>query len=158
MIRPAAPPDAGAIVAIWNHVIRDTTITFTTQEKTEAELCELITDRAPGFVVAEEGGEIMGFATYGLFRDGPGYAHTRELTIQLATEGQGRGLGRALMSALEAVAREDGVHVLMAGISGANPGSVAFHARLGFKTCGTLREVGRKWGRWLDLVLMQKIL
>ncbi|KPP88688.1 MAG: phosphinothricin acetyltransferase [Rhodobacteraceae bacterium HLUCCO07] len=158
MIRPARPGDAASIATIWNHVIRDTTVTFTTEEKTEAGLCAMMTDRAPGFVVAQESGAIIGFATYGTFRNGPGYAHTRELTIQLAPEARGRGLGRALMSALEEAARADGVHVLMAGISGANPGSVAFHARLGFETCGTLREVGCKWGEWLDLVLMQKIL
>ncbi|WP_306005833.1 GNAT family N-acetyltransferase [Aquicoccus porphyridii] len=158
MIRPAAPGDAASIAAIWNHVIRDTTVTFTTEEKTEAGLIAMMAERAPGFIVAEEGGAITGFATYGPFRGGPGYAHTRELTIQLAPEGRGRGLGRALMSALEEAARRDGIHVLMAGISGANPGSVAFHARLGFETCGTLREVGHKWGQWLDLVLMQKIL
>ncbi len=158
MIRPAEPGDAASIAAIWNHIIRDTTVTFTTEEKTREGLCAMMADRAPGVVVAQEGGVITGFATYGPFRNGPGYAHTLELTIQLVPEGRGRGLGRALMSALEEVARGDGVHVLMAGISGANPGSVAFHARLGFQTCGTLREVGRKWGEWLDLVLMQKIL
>lgn len=158
MIRPAEPRDAPGIAAIWNHIIRDTTITFTTEEKTEAGLVAMMAERAPGFLVAEEAGEVLGFATYGTFRNGPGYAHARELTIQLGEGARGRGVGRALINALEDAARSEGVHVLMAGISGANPGSVAFHARLGFETCGTIREVGHKWGNWLDLVLMQKIL
>lgn len=157
-IRPAQPGDAAAICAIWNRVIRDTAITFTTEEKTPDALAETIAARGDGFVVAEEAGGIAGFATISPFRSGPGYAHTLEHTIHLAPDARGRGLGRALMTRLETVAAGQGAHCLIAAISGANPDAVRFHAAMGFATVGRLPETGFKGGQWLDLILMQKFL
>lgn len=157
-IRPAQSSDAGAVCALWNAVIRDTTITFTSDEKTEAALTGLIADRAGAFLVAETDGGVGGFATFGTFRAGPGYAHTAEHTILLAPEVRGLGVGRALMHALERCARSAGVHVLVGAVSGENAGGIAFHSALGFGQVGLMPQVGRKNGRWLDLVLMQKIL
>lgn len=158
IVRPARPEDAAPICAIWNPVIRDTLVTFTTQEKTEAGIAADIAARGPSFVVAEAEGQVQGFATSFPFRSGPGYAFTREHSIILRSAAHGRGVGRALMSALEEAARADGVHSLFAGVSGANPEGLAFHARLGFAEVARLPEVGFKAGRWLDLVLMQKFL
>ena len=155
-VRPARAEDAAAIAGLWNAMIRDTLPTFTTQEKTVAEVAEMIALR-PGFWVLEDGA-VEGFVTYGAFRAGPGYAATVEHSIVLAPAAQGRGGGRALLqTALEQAAAE-GRHVMVAAISGANPGAVAFHERLGFRTVGRLPETGRKGGRWLDLILMQKML
>lgn len=161
MIRPATAADCAAIAAIWNPVIRDTLVTFTTAEKTAEGLAATLAEKAEaghGFFVAEAGGGIAGFATYGQFRAGPGYARTMEHSVILAPEGRGRGLGRALMAAVEDHAAAGGAHSIFAGVSGANPEGRAFHAALGYREVAVLPEVGFKFGRWLDLVLMQKIL
>jgi len=157
-IRPADPADAAAIASITNAVIRDSLITFTTDLRTREGIASDIAARRGCYLVAELDGQVVGFATYAPFRSGPGYAHTREHSIQLAPEARGMGLGRALMTVLENAALADGVHVLVAGISSANPQAIPFHAALGFAEVGRMPEVGHKWDRWLDLVLMQKIL
>lgn len=158
IIRRAEAADAVAICAIANRIIRDTLVTFTTTERSTAEVAAEIAARGERFRVAELDGAVVGFASYGRFRDGPGYARTAEHSIQLTEAVRGRGIGRALLGDLEEVARKGEVHVLVAGISGANPQGLAFHASMGFRDVGRLPQVGRKFGRWLDLVLMQKIL
>lgn len=157
-IRQAQPSDAGDIAVITNTIIRDTLVTFTTDERSPEAIAEDIRARGPSYLVAEDDGRVLGFATYGVFRSGPGYTQCREVSIQLSDDARGQGGGRALMQQLQAVARNDGIHVLVAGISSANPAAVAFHAALGFHEVGRMPEVGCKWGRRLDLVLMQKIL
>jgi L-amino acid N-acyltransferase len=160
-VRPAAPDDAVAIAGLWNPLIRDTLVTFTTAEKSPEAIAALIAERAAagqGFLVADAPGGLAGFALYGQFRTGPGYARTMENTVILAEAAQGRGLGRALMGALEAHAAAAGVHSMIAGVSSGNPAGIAFHARLGYAEIAVLREVGYKFGRWLDLHLMQKFL
>jgi phosphinothricin acetyltransferase len=160
-LRPATGGDVPAIREIWNAVIRDTLITFNPVEKTEEELAALIAAKAGlghPFLVAELDGQVTGFATYGQFRGGAGYARTMEHTIILAPASRGRGVGRVLMAALEEHARAAGVHSIFAGVSAANEAGVAFHAALGYAEVARLREVGRKAGQWLDLVLMQKFL
>lgn len=157
-IRAAAPEDAGAIAGIWNPYIRETAVTFTTEEKTEAGLAADIAARPGAFFVACENDAVLGFATAFAFRGGPGYRHTLEHTVQLAPGARGRGLGRALMTGLEDALRDRGAHVLVAGVSGENAAGIAFHAAIGFETVGRMPQVGHKFGRWMDLVLMQKIL
>ncbi|MDU8913237.1 N-acetyltransferase family protein [Aestuariicoccus sp. MJ-SS9] len=158
IVRPARAGDAAAIAAIWNPIIDDTAITFTTAPKTEAGIAADVAARGAAFQVAETDGTAIGFATYFPFRGGPGYARTMEHSVMLAPEARGQGAGRALMTALEAVARDAGIHSLIGGVSGENPEGVAFHERLGFKEIARLPEVGFKFGRWMDLVLMQKML
>jgi L-amino acid N-acyltransferase YncA len=157
-LRPACAQDAERICAIWNHVIETSAATFTTAPKTESGITADIAARGPAFQVAEWDGQVIGFATYFQFRGGPGYRFTMEHSIQLAPEARGRGAGRALMGVLEQAARDAEVHSLWAGVTGENPDGVAFHARLGFVEAARLPEVGYKFGRWMDLVLMQKIL
>ena len=158
ILRKATPGDAAAIAAIWNPIIRDSAVTFTSEEKTEDALVEMIMARGPAFIVAETAGAVLGFASYGAFRDGPGYAHVGEHTIHLAPHARGQGVGRALMRALEAQARRAGIRVLVAGISGENPAACGFHAALGFVEVGRMPGVGCKFGRLMDLILMQKTL
>jgi L-amino acid N-acyltransferase YncA len=161
LIRPFRETDAEAVLAIWNPIIRSTTITFTSEEKTAQGLGQMIAARRSAgqeFFVAEQGGRVLGFATYAQFRAGNGYARAMEHTIILGPEAKGQGLGRGLMTHLEDHARAAGNHTLFAGVSGENAGGVAFHAAIGFTEIARIREVGRKFDRWLDLVLMQKIL
>jgi phosphinothricin acetyltransferase len=157
MIRQARPEDAEAIAAIWNQIIRDTTATFTTAEKDPTALADQIAKGTPWWVACVNN-TVQGHATYGQFRSGPGYARSMEHSIHLSNSAQGIGLGRALMAALESHARAQNVHVMVAGISSENPAGQAFHAKLGYQHCGRVLQAGFKWGRWLDLILMQKIL
>jgi phosphinothricin acetyltransferase len=161
VIRPATAADAAAIAAFWNPVIRDTAATFNPVEKSPDDIARMIAERQAaghGFLVAELDGQVAGFASYAQFRGGVGYARTMEHTVILSPAAQGRGVGRALMAALEDHARGAGVHSLMAGVSAENPAGRAFHAAIGYAVIATLPEVGYKFGRWMDLTLMQKIL
>lgn len=137
-------------------MIADTTATFTTVLKTDADMQALLARSADAFLVAEREGAVQGFITWGPFRGGPGYAHTAEHTI--ITARQGRGVGQALMQAAEIRAKGQGIHTLVAAISGENTAAMAFHTRLGFAKTGHLPQVGRKQDRWLDLILMTKTL
>lgn len=158
ILRQARLQDAEAIKALANDIIENTQVTFTTKTRTLAEVEAEIRDKGKRFLVAEVDGDLAGYASYGAFRSGPGYAHTAEHTIHLAPTSRGKGIGRALWDQLEQVARDNGIHVLVAGISGANPGAIGFHTAMGFSKVGQMPQVGRKFGDWLDLVLMQKIL
>lgn len=153
MIRPAKPKDASAIAAIWNPIIRDSTITFTTEEKSPQDITRLI-ETAPVWVTDDR----TGFALYTPFRAGPGYAHTQEHSIHLAPGARGQGLGRQLMDTVITHARAAGHHSLIAGISGENTGAIAFHAKLGFANVGKIAQAGWKFDRWHDLHMMQKFL
>lgn len=156
MIRPATAADAAAIAAIWNHAIRETTITFNPDEKTPADIVALITDDTPCLVFDTGRGAVLGFARYFQFRGGAGYRHTVELTVMLHADAQGKGAGRALVDALCDLAARNGKHTMFAGCSAENPGAVRFHAKMGFDQVAVLPEVGFKFGRWIDLVLMQR--
>jgi len=153
MIRPATPADAAAITDIWNAIIRDTTITFNPSEKTEGEVSALITKDT---LVWNEEAQVLGFARFFPFRAGEGYKHTVEHTIMLHPDARGRGGGRALLNALSDRAKEQGMRMMIAGCSGESPAAIGFHTACGFETVATLPEVGFKFGRWIDLVLMQK--
>jgi L-amino acid N-acyltransferase YncA len=160
-IRPAAPSDAPTICAIWNPQIRDTAVTFNSVEKTPSDVVAMMNERrAAGgaFFVAELGGDVVGFATYGQFRGGVGYAHTMEHTVILAETTRGQGIGRALLMAVEDHARLGGAHSMFAGVSCENPHGIAFHTALGYSEIAVLPQVGFKFDRWMDLHLLQKLL
>lgn len=160
MIRPATPADVPAITWIINQVIRDTSITVTSVEKSEQEVMAMMVERrALGheMFVANVGG-VVGYASYAQFRASPGYSRTMEHSVALVAGGQGRGLGSALMSAVETHAKSAGAHVLIAAITADNSQSISFHKGLGYEHVGHLPQVGYKFGRYHDLVLMQKFL
>ncbi|WP_177174640.1 GNAT family N-acetyltransferase [Loktanella fryxellensis] len=161
MIRQAAPDDAAALADLWNPVIRDTTITFNPVPKSPDDVARMIADRTAaghGFLVATVATQVAGFATYGQFRGGDGYRHTGEHTVILGPAARGQGVGRAVMEALCAHARTAGMHSLFAGCSAENPGAIAFHTAIGFRPVAVLPQVGRKFDRWIDLHLLQKML
>lgn len=155
-IRAATPEDLAQVGVVWNAMIRDTTATFTTEEKSQSALHQMLQARADAFLVAENRAGFAGFVTWGAFRAGPGYAQTVEHSIIAAQQGQ--GAGRALMQAACAQASAQGIHTMIACIGSENPAAVAFHTRLGFALAGRLPQVGRKAGRWHDLILMSKTL
>ena len=157
MIRPATLDDAPAIQTLWNHAIRDTLITFNSEEKPLEDVQAAILEY-DAFFVATDGARVVGYAAFAPFRAGVGYAQTKEHSIMIAPQARGKGVGRALMAKLEETARDQGVHSLVAGISGSNPGGEPFHAALGFQRVGRVPEAGYKFGAWHDLVLMQKTL
>lgn len=158
-LRDAMPDDVPAVARIWNPIIRDTVITFWPTERTDAEIAALIRDRqALGhpFTVAEDAGQVLGFATYGQFRTGGGYARSMEHTIHLAPDARGRGTGHLLLKALEDDARAAGHRLLIGGITASNAGSLRFHLRAGYAEWGRIPCAGWKFGAFHDLVLMGK--
>lgn len=161
MIRDARPDDAAAIAEIWNAAIRDSTVTFNSAEKSVEEVARIIAARQRDgrcFLVAEGPPGIAGFITHEQFRGGIGYRLTMEHTIQLAPRARGRGIGRALMQDMEGRARIAGVHVMVAAVTSENPSGRAFHEALGYRLVGTMPEVGHKFGRFMNLWLLQKML
>jgi L-amino acid N-acyltransferase len=156
-IRLAAADDAEAIRAIRNDVIAHSTAMWTTQPLTsrdgEAWLAENLARRSA--YVAEASGDVIGFANWAPWRPKDGYRHTVEDSVYLVAGHQGRGIGAELLRPLIASASESGAHVMMACIEATNAPSVALHARQGFEVVGTAREVGTKFGRWLDLTMMR---
>ena len=163
MIRPAIVLDAKAIADVWNPWIRDTGITFNAVDKRPEDMAEMIVARTTaghGFLVAvdDDTGEIIGFATYNQFRGGIGYARTMEHSIILAPQARGKGLGRTLLTAIEKHAREEGAHQIIAGVSSENAEGIRFHLAMGYDECARIRDAGYKFGRYMDLVLMQKFL
>ena len=160
-IRNATRADVAAIGEIWNGYIRDTSVTFNSVEKSEQMLAQDIAQKqreGHAVFVAEQDGRISGFALYGWFRSGPGYADTVEHTVMLDRDEAGNGLGRALMQALEEHARAAGKHVMIAAVSGENEVAISFHLAVGYNEVGRLPDVGQKFQRRMDLILLQKIL
>ena len=158
MIRPATPTDAEAIAAIYNDAVRTTTAIWNGTEIDAENRRDWMAARAEAnqpVIVLDEGGAVLGYAAYGPFRPQEGFAATVEHSVYLTPEARGAGRGRALMQALSAEARARGVHVMVGAIDASNTASIALHERLGFRQVGLMPEVGQKFGRWLDLALLQ---
>ena len=160
-IRDAREDDLPRILDITNDAILKTTAVWSREPTTLDARRQWLTDRTGRgcpVLVAEAGGGVVGFASYGDFRPWDGYRHTVEHSIYVDAAARGRGIGSALLSALIARAELAGKHVMVAGIDGENAVSIRLHQRHGFEKTGHLHEVGRKFGRWLDLVFMQRTL
>ena len=157
-ISDASARDLPAIVEIHNHAVRATTAAWSHHEVDLADRRAWLADKhAKGFPVlaARRDGELLGFAAYGPFRALDGYRRTVEDSIYVREGLQRQGVGRALLSELVARARAQNLHVMVAAIEAENHASIALHAGLGFHEVGLLPQVGVKFGRWLDLLLMQ---
>ena len=161
MIRPAVVEDAPSIATILNHWIENTTVTFNPVPRTAEDVAVQIEVKAAtgqAYLVALKDGQVVGQASYGQFRPGRGYATCMEHSISLAPGLSGFGLGRQLLTAIEDHARAAGTHQLIAGVSGENPDGRAFHERLGYRHLATVPEAGFKFGRFIDLILLGKLL
>jgi len=163
-VRDATDADLAAIKDLYNALIDTTTVAWTEERQTlrqrRAWFARQQRDGYP-VLVAEHAGEILGFTAYGSFRGSgkwPGYRLTVEHTIHVAEEHWGTGIGRALLEELMDRAQSNGIHVMVGAVDAENTDSIRFHERLGFTEVARMPEVGRKFDRWLDLVLLQRIL
>ena len=160
-VRAAVPADLPGILAIYNEVIAASTAVYALAPVTLGERTAWWEARqAQGYpvLVAAEGADVLGFSSFGDWRGWPGYRFTVEHSVYVATACQQRGIGRQLVEALFPLAAQLDKHVMLGGIDAANAASIAFHRRLGFKQVAHFEEVGHKFGRWLDLVFMQRML
>jgi L-amino acid N-acyltransferase YncA len=160
IVRPASAADAAAIATILNALLATTTIEWTETPHTTGSTLGWI-DEHDVVLVAEEAEDIVGFAAFGPFRDiakRPGYRFTVESSVHVRADRWGSGVGRHLMGVLVAEARDRGLHTMIAAVDGENEASIRFHDRLGFVEVGRMRAVGAKFGRWLDLVLLELVL
>ncbi len=164
VVRDARPEDVYVITDLHNALIPTTTITWTEDLETYEHRAEwFVRQQREGWpvLVADDAGTVVGFTTYEPFRgEGkwPGYRSTAELSIHVRESHWGRGVGRALVEVLVERARSAGIHVLIGAIDAENEPSLRFHERLGFIEVARMPQTGQKLGRWLDLVLMQRIL
>ncbi|MBL4927137.1 GNAT family N-acetyltransferase [Fuscibacter oryzae] len=158
MIRAATPDDAEGIAAIYNDAVANTTAIWNEITVDAANRVDWMAARmAGGFpvLVAEADGQVAGYASYGPWRAFDGYRLTVEHSVYVAAGFRGRGLARALMQALIARARAADLHVMVAAIEAENRPSITLHESLGFANTHTMRHVGQKFGRWLDLTFME---
>lgn len=161
ILTPATARDLPAILAIYNHAVRHTAAIWSDTPATLPERQTwLATKQERGFpvLVARENEAVLGFASYGDFRPFPGYARTVEHSVYVDPAHHRQGVGKALLLAVIDHATAAGHHAMVAAIDADNQGSIALHHALGFAQVGRLPEVGRKFDRWLDLVLMQRML
>ena len=161
MIRPATPADLLGILDIYNDVIATSTAVYADDPVSlEDRQAWLAARQAQGYpvLVAVEGESTIGFASFGDFRAWPGYRFTVEHSVHVRQGYRGTGVGRALVQNLLPLASALGKHVMIAGVDADNTGSILFHERLGFERVAHFREVGFKFGRWLDLIFLQRTL
>lgn len=161
-LRDAEPADIPAILDLTNQAIRETTAAWTTREETLDDRLTWFEGRRlqdlPVIVATGDDGAVLGFASYGPFRAREGYRLTAEHTVYVNPAAQRRGVGRALVERLIEIATERGVHVLVGAVDADNTASLGLHRALGFETAARLPQTGTKFGRWLDLVLVARVL
>lgn len=161
-IRDARPGDAEGIAGIYNDAVLNTTAIWNEVTVDAANRLTWLTDRQgagyPVLIMAGSEDEVLGYASFGDWRAWDGYRHTVEHSVYVRSDQRGAGIGKALMLELIDRARALGKHVMVAGIEGSNQGSIKLHEKLGFEHVGLLKEVGTKFGRWLDLAFLQLIL
>jgi L-amino acid N-acyltransferase YncA len=159
-IRLARLDDAEAIRQIYNHEVVTSTVTFDLVPRSLEDQRVWLEARsgAHAVIVADEGGDIVGFASLSPFRDRPAYNSTVEDSIYVRSDQRGKQVGHQLLEELVALAAQHGFHTVIARIVGGHEASIGLHRRLGFTEIGAEREVGRKFGTWLDVVVMQRML
>jgi L-amino acid N-acyltransferase len=159
-LRSARLEDAEAIREIYNLEVTTSTVTFDLVPRSLEEQAAWLTQRsgAHAVLVAVDDGELVGFGSLSPWRDRPAYRTTVEDSVYVRRDAHGRGVGRAVLAGLVDVAIAHGFHACMARIVGGHEASIALHRSCGFEIVGTEREVGRKFGRWLDVVLMERLL
>ncbi|MBN9668795.1 GNAT family N-acetyltransferase [Roseibium aggregatum] len=161
VVRDAAPQDVPSILAIYNGAVRDTTAAWTSKEETLDERLTWFEDRQKQdlpVLVAADGDSVLGFASYGPFRPREGYRFTVEHSVYVAPSARRQGIGRSLLEHLVQIAEARNFHLMVGVVDGANDASIALHEKLGFEVSGRLPQAGTKFGRWLDLVFLTRVL
>jgi L-amino acid N-acyltransferase YncA len=160
LVRPSMPADLEAIRDIYALAVTQGTGTFELDAPDRDEMARRRDDvlaKGLPWLVAEQDSRVLGYAYANHFRPRPAYRFSVEDSVYLLPEAQGRGIGRVLLAELLARCQAAGARQMLAVIGdSANPGSIGVHRSLGFEACGTLHSVGWKFGRWLDVVLMQR--
>jgi phosphinothricin acetyltransferase len=158
LIRAAAPADLPAVAAIYDAEVAGGIATFDTETRPLWAWEQRLAPDSGGdrFLVALDDEAVVGYANAFPYRPKLGYRHTREVSIYLADGAQGRGVGRRLYDELLGLLAADGVHLALAAIALPNPASLALHRACGFEEVGVMREVGRKFDRWIDVLWLQK--
>lgn len=150
--------DAAALLVIYNQVIAASTAIYCDDLGDLPYMQDWLGARMGGgypvFVAIDAAGTLVGYSTYGQFRARPGYRFTVEHSVHVHEDARGQGVGESLMHPLITRARDDGYHVMIGAVDGENEGSLRFHDRFGFTRAARLPEVGRKFGRWLDVVFV----
>jgi L-amino acid N-acyltransferase len=161
VIRDAREADLAAMLAIYNDAVLTTTAVYDYKPRSseqQAAWFKAKQEQGLPVLVAEDGGGVVGFASYGPFRPWPAYLHSAENSLYVAPERRGRGIGTLLLPALIQRAAEHGLHTMIAGIDATNEASLRLHAKFGFERVAQFREVGWKFERWLDLAFLQLML
>lgn len=162
LIRDALPADLPGILAIYNDAVLNTTAIWNEQPVDLANRQAWFEARKVQaytiLVAVDDAGEVLGYSSFGDWRPFEGFRHTVEHSVYVRSDQRGKGLGPRLMAALIERARLCDKHIMVAAIESGNAASIALHERLGFKTTGQMPQVGTKFGRWLDLTFMQRVL
>ena len=160
-IRDARPEDAAAIAHIYNQGIQDRVATLETQLRTAEERAEWLAargDRHPVLVAEDEGGTVIGWGSLNAFNPRPAYDSVADFSVYVARERRGCGVGDALLTSLEARARSLGYHKMVLAAFPTNTPGMRLYARHGFQRVGVYHEQGRLDGRWVDVIIMEKLL
>jgi phosphinothricin acetyltransferase len=160
-VRDARPEDAAAIARIYNQGIEDRVATLETQLRTPEERAAWMAARGPRhpvLVAVDDAGEVVGWGSLNQFNPRAAYDHVADFSVYVAREHRGRGVGRLLVQALEERARAIGFHKMVLAAFPYNEAGMRLYERRGFRTVGVYREQGMLDGKWVDVIVMEKIL
>ena len=160
-IRPATSDDLLSILDIVNHSILHTTANYNYDIQTIEVQNKWFEDKQLHHfpvIVAERNGQVIGYGTYGTFREKIGYQYTVEHSVYVDEKHTGKGIGKLLLQELIQLAKTQGYHTMIGAIDAENFDSIAFHKKFGFVECGIIKEAAFKFNKWLDLLFMQLII
>lgn len=161
-VRPATVDDVPAILEIYNEAVVNTTASYDyephTLEQRRAWFADKQAENFPVFVAVDEAGAVIGWSSLGPFREKTGYRFVAENSIYVAAGHRGQGVGKQLLPPLIEAGRKRGLHAIVAGIDADGEASIRLHASFGFEKVAHFRQVGYKFGRWLDVVFMELLL
>ena len=160
-IRPATEADLPGLLEIYNDAVLHTTATYDYEPRTLEQRRQWFEDHRRDnyavFVAVDETGRIVGWSALNPYHARPGYRFTTENSVYIAADRRGQGIGKQLLAPLIDAARARGLHTIIAAIDATNEASLRLHARFGFEQVGHFKQVGFKFGRWLDVIYLEKI-